>query len=76
MSCQRAGRLLDFSTAITDLDDRENLELLEHVDTMLRVCPTVIGAGKSVFPSGQFSLELIEARPLATNGALLRYRPS
>ena len=158
---------LDFFDAITGLDDRDNLELLEHVDTMLlgattyrlfaefwptatdsfapslnalrkvvvsstltsapwgdwepgeiitdavadvaalkaedakdiilwgsislfhtllaaglvdevqlRVCPTVIGAGKPVFPSGQFSMELIEARPLATNGALLRYRPS
>jgi dihydrofolate reductase len=44
-------------------------------EVQLRVCPTVIGAGKRVFPSGQFLLELIEAGPWATNGALLRYRP-
>jgi dihydrofolate reductase len=45
-------------------------------EVQLRVCPAVVGGGKSVFPSGQFSLELIEAAPWATNGVLLRYAPS
>jgi dihydrofolate reductase len=45
-------------------------------EVQLRVCPVVVGGGKSVFPSGQFSLELIEAAPWATNGVLLRYAPS
>ncbi|MDX6265148.1 MAG: hypothetical protein QOH84_6836 [Kribbellaceae bacterium] len=45
-------------------------------EVQLRVCPTVVGGGKSVFPSGQFSLELIDAGPWATNGVLLRYAPS
>jgi dihydrofolate reductase len=45
-------------------------------EVQLRVCPVVVGGGKSVFPRGQFSLELIEAGPWATNGVLLRYAPS
>ncbi|MFI5713253.1 dihydrofolate reductase family protein [Kribbella sp. NPDC051620] len=45
-------------------------------EVQLRVCPVVVGSGKSVFPSGQFSLELIEAGPWATNGVLLRYAAS
>lgn len=46
-------------------------------EVQLRVCPIVLGAGKSVFPSGgqPVSLELIEARPWASGGALLRYKP-
>jgi dihydrofolate reductase len=44
-------------------------------EVQLVVCPTVLGAGKRVFPTGQFSMELIDSRPWATNGVLLRYRP-
>jgi len=45
-------------------------------EVQLKVCPTVLGAGKRVFPSSaQLSLELIEAGLWATNGAVLRYRP-
>ena len=47
-------------------------------EVQLRVCPVLIGAGKSVFPGGGETrvLELIEARPWANGGALLRYRPA
>lgn len=47
-------------------------------EVYLRVCPLVMGAGKSVFPSGgaPIGLELVEARPWATNGVVLRYRPT
>jgi dihydrofolate reductase len=44
-------------------------------EVQLRVCPAVVGGGKSVFPSGQFLMELIDASPWATNGVLMRYRP-
>jgi dihydrofolate reductase len=44
-------------------------------EVQLRVCPVVLGEGKSVFPSGQFAMELIDAGAWATNGVLLRYRP-
>jgi dihydrofolate reductase len=46
-------------------------------EVQLRVCPVLLGAGKSVFPAGAGSLglELMEARPWATNGVLLRYAP-
>ncbi len=47
-------------------------------EIQLRVCPVLIGAGRSVFPGdgATVGLELIEARPWAGNGVLLRYRPS
>lgn len=43
----------------------------------LRVCPLLLGAGRSVFPGdgSTLSLELIEARPWAETGVLQRYRP-
>lgn len=45
-------------------------------EVQLRLCPLVLGAGKSVFPLGQpVGFELIEARPWATGGVLLRYEP-
>ncbi len=46
-------------------------------EVQLRVCPVLIGAGRSVFPnSGELrNLELIEARPWANGGVLLRYQP-
>jgi dihydrofolate reductase len=47
-------------------------------EVQLRICPVLIGAGRSVFPtSGEpRNLELIEARPWANGGALLRYQPA
>jgi dihydrofolate reductase len=47
-------------------------------EIQLRVCPLLLGAGRPVFPSGTapLGLELIEARPWATGGVLLRYHPS
>jgi dihydrofolate reductase len=45
-------------------------------EVQLRVCPVVLGAGKPVFPPSQVALDLIEAHPWATNGVVLRYRPS
>jgi dihydrofolate reductase len=47
-------------------------------EVQLRVCPVLLGAGKSVFPSGgsAIGLELIEARPWAKGGVLLRYQPA
>ncbi|WP_433015945.1 dihydrofolate reductase family protein [Kribbella sp. CA-294648] len=47
-------------------------------EVQLRVCPLILGAGKSVFPTGvrPVSLELIEAKPWATGGVLLRYKPA
>jgi len=46
-------------------------------EVQLRVCPLVLGAGKSVFPAGgeAIGLELLEARPWARGGVLLRYQP-
>ena len=45
-------------------------------EVQLRVCPVVLGGGKSVFPTGgaAINLELIEARPWARGGVLLRYQ--
>jgi dihydrofolate reductase len=47
-------------------------------EIQLRVCPLLLGAGKPVFPSGTapVGLQLIEARPWATGGVLLRYQPA
>ncbi|WP_405060515.1 dihydrofolate reductase family protein [Kribbella sp. NBC_01505] len=45
-------------------------------EIQLRVCPVLIGAGRPVFPDQQLALELIEARPWAGNGVLMRYRPA
>ncbi|MDX6252997.1 MAG: hypothetical protein QOF10_6357 [Kribbellaceae bacterium] len=46
-------------------------------EIQLRVCPLLLGAGRPVFPSGAapIGLELIEAKPWATGGVLLRYEP-
>jgi dihydrofolate reductase len=42
----------------------------------LRVCPLLRGTGLSVFPAGDpLGLELIEARPWAGGGVLMRYKP-
>ncbi|TDD28811.1 reductase [Kribbella turkmenica] len=45
-------------------------------EVQLRVCPVLIGAGKPVFPHSAETrvLELVEARPWANGGALLRYK--
>jgi dihydrofolate reductase len=48
--------------------------LVDEVE--LRVCPVTLGGGKSVFPADPVALQLIDAGPWATNGALLRYRPA
>ncbi|WP_371403667.1 dihydrofolate reductase family protein [Kribbella sp. NBC_00662] len=47
-------------------------------EVQLRICPILLGAGKSAFPSGEspVRLELIEARPWANGGVLVRYRPA
>ena len=47
-------------------------------EVQLRVCPLVLGAGKRVFPTGvqPVPFALIEARPWAIGGALLRYKPT
>lgn len=46
-------------------------------EIQLRVCPVLLGAGKPVFPTGTaLALHLIEAKPWATGGVLLRYEPS
>ncbi|HET6987277.1 MAG TPA: dihydrofolate reductase family protein [Kribbella sp.] len=46
-------------------------------EVQLRVCPLLLGAGMSVFPTGDspIDLELIEAKPWAKGGVLLRYKP-
>ncbi|MGW6197818.1 dihydrofolate reductase family protein [Kribbella sp. NPDC055110] len=46
-------------------------------EVQLRICPILLGAGKSAFPSGDspVGLELIEARPWGVGGVLVRYRP-
>ena len=45
-------------------------------EIQLRVCPLVLGAGKSVFPTGRDSvpLKLVEAKPWASGGVVLRYQ--
>ena len=48
-------------------------------EVQLRICPILLGVGKSAFPSGGGSpvdLELIEARPWGAGGVLVRYRPA
>jgi dihydrofolate reductase len=46
-------------------------------EIQLRVCPVLLGAGKPVFPAGTArALHLIETKPWATGGVLLRYEPS
>ena len=47
-------------------------------EVQLRICPILLGAGKSAYPSGEppVELELIEARPWANGGVLVRYRPT
>ena len=47
-------------------------------EVQLRVCPLLLGSGKSAFPSGgpPVDLELVEARPWAKGGVLLRYHPA
>ncbi len=44
----------------------------------LRVCPLLLGAGRSLFPGdgARLGLELIEARPWGETGVLQRYRPT
>jgi dihydrofolate reductase len=45
-------------------------------EVQLRVCPLLRGTGMRVFPAGDpVGLELIEARPWAAGGVLLRYKP-
>jgi dihydrofolate reductase len=46
-------------------------------EVQLRICPVLLGEGKSAFPVGgsPVNLELIEARPWAKGGVLVRYRP-
>ncbi|NIK58031.1 dihydrofolate reductase family protein [Kribbella shirazensis] len=47
-------------------------------EVQLRICPVLLGAGKSAFPAGgsPVGLDLIEARPWGTGGVLVRYRPT
>jgi dihydrofolate reductase len=47
-------------------------------EVQLRICPVILGAGKSAFPhdGSPVDLELIEARPWAKGGVLLRYQPA
>jgi dihydrofolate reductase len=47
-------------------------------EVQLRICPVLLGAGKSAFPSGGalVNLELLEARTWAQGGVLVRYRPA
>lgn len=47
-------------------------------EVQLRICPVLLGVGKSAFPSGgsPVGLELIEARPWGAGGVLVRYRPA
>ena len=47
-------------------------------EVQLRICPVLIGAGRSAFPVGSspVDLELIEARPWAQGGVLVRYKPA
>ena len=46
-------------------------------EVQLRICPVILGAGRSAFPSGgsPVDLDLIEARPWAKGGVLVRYQP-
>jgi dihydrofolate reductase len=46
-------------------------------EVQLRICPVVLGRGTPAFPDGAspVNLELIEARPWAKGGVLVRYRP-
>jgi dihydrofolate reductase len=47
-------------------------------EVQLRICPVLLGEGKSAFPNGvsPVNLELIEARPWAKGGVLVRYQPA
>jgi dihydrofolate reductase len=47
-------------------------------EIQLRICPILLGLGRSAFPTGQspVGLELLEARPWGAGGVLVRYRPA
>jgi dihydrofolate reductase len=47
-------------------------------EIQLRICPILLGAGRSAFPVGSspVGLELLEARPWGAGGVLVRYRPA
>lgn len=47
-------------------------------EVQLRICPILLGAGTSAFPTGDSTpvdLELLEVRPWAKGGVLVRYQP-
>jgi dihydrofolate reductase len=47
-------------------------------EVQLRICPVLLGNGKSAFPTGgsPVRLDLIEARPWGTAGVMVRYQPA
>lgn len=73
---RREGRNIILWGSITLSHALLSAGLIDEVQ--LRVCPLVLGQGKRLFPSGggPLGLELIEARPYAAGGVLLRYRPA
>ncbi|WP_460665050.1 dihydrofolate reductase family protein [Kribbella swartbergensis] len=68
-----AGRDIILWGSITLFHSLLHAGLVDEVQ--LRICPVLLGAGRSAFPSGgsPVGLELIEARPWSQGGALLRY---
>jgi dihydrofolate reductase len=69
------GKDLVLWGSITLFHDLLEAGLVDEIQ--LRVCPLLLGAGKPVFPAGTtLGLHLIEAKPWATGGVLLRYEPA
>jgi dihydrofolate reductase len=72
---QQAGKDIVLWGSITLFHSLLAAGLVDEIQ--LRVCPVLLGAGQPVFPAGTaLGLRLIEAKPWATGGVLLRYEPS
>jgi dihydrofolate reductase len=76
LKTERTGKDIILWGSITLFQSLLRAGLIDEVQ--LRICPVLLGAGKSAFPSSgsPVALELIEARPWGAGGVLVRYRPA
>ena len=76
LKAEQTGKDIILWGSITLFQSLLRAGLIDEVQ--LRICPVLLGVGKSAFPSGgsPVGLELIEARPWGAGGVLVRYRPA
>ncbi|MEU4195935.1 dihydrofolate reductase family protein [Kribbella sp. NPDC026611] len=77
LKAEQSGKDIILWGSITLFQSLLKAGLVDEVQ--LRICPILLGEGKSAFPVGGASpvnLDLIEARPWAKGGVLLRYQPT